>query len=91
MKSKSPTTWFMNLWNVWAAFRMPNPIRLKENNPNGLVIAVLYISSSATGIKWYALIKSTLAKIVFLHKKSENVCMCGIGYLSGIVILFNRR
>lgn len=67
-ESKPRRTSSMNRWNVWAAFRNPNVIKGNSNNPNGVVMAVLQMSSAATGIWWNALIRSITENNFFSSK-----------------------
>ena len=46
------STWSINLWKVWAAFLSPKGILVNSKSPNGVVMAVLGMSSSSTGIWW---------------------------------------
>jgi len=52
---------------------------------------VLGTSAGLTGIWWQAHTKSILEKIVEPCNEAEESWMCGMGYLSGIVTLFNAR
>lgn len=49
-KSSPFITSLMSRWNVWAALRSPNGIRVNSNHPNGVMTAVLGVFFSATGI-----------------------------------------
>lgn len=90
-KSSPEHTWLTKRWKVCAAFRKPNGILTNSNNPNGVMMAVFGMSSSATGIWLKARTRSTFEKIVHSLSWSEKFWMWGIGYLSGVVIAFNRR
>ena len=63
-KGRPQKTWSMNRWKVCAAFLRPKGIRTNSNRPNGVVMAVLGMSSGATGIWWYARTRSSLEKTV---------------------------
>jgi hypothetical protein len=39
----------INLWKVMPAFFSPNGMRTNSNKPNGVITAVLVMSSGATG------------------------------------------
>ena len=81
----------MKCWNVWAVFHGSNGIRTNLKSPNGVMTVVLGMSKGYPGIWWYAWIRSSFEKIVALCNMAVDSWICGIGYLSGIVGLFNAR
>ena len=54
----------MNRWNVCAAWRRPKFMKGNSTSPNGVVMAVFGMSSSATGIWLYARMRLTVEKMV---------------------------
>jgi len=57
-----------------------------SNIPKGVVMAVFGISEGSSGIFWYTLTTSSgFKKMVDSFKVVVKFCMCGIGYLSGVV------
>ena len=64
---------------VWAAFLRPKGIRKNSNSPNGVVMAVFGMSSSSTGIWWYARMRSMCVKILAPWRVAVKSCRCGIG------------
>ena len=74
---------------MWAAFRRPNSIQTKLNSPNGVMTAVLGTSDGSTGIMSYARTRYTFEKILAPCNVGVKSWICGTGYLSRIVALFN--
>jgi hypothetical protein len=75
------------LWKVWAAFDQPNGMNKYSNKPNGVMMAVLGISSGATGIWWYPLTRSILEKKLCNHSSRLKGLAClGEGTCQGVVI-----
>ena len=70
----------INLWNVWAAFLRMKGIHRNSHNPNGVITAVLGMSSGLTGIWWYPLTRSTLENIFFPARFAVKSWIVGIGY-----------
>ena len=50
---QSCVTSSISLWNAWAELANPIGSRLNSNSPQGVITAVLCLSSSAMGIWWY--------------------------------------
>ena len=78
-------------WKAWAAFLSPKGVRRNSKRPNGVITAVLWTSSGATGIWWYPRTRSILEKKLRPCSWAEKSCRCGTGYLSGVVLALSRR
>ena len=77
--------------NVCPAFRRPNSMRVNPNSPNGVITAVLGISSGSTGIWWYTLTRSSLLKIVAPWREAMKSCKRGMGQRSGTVLWLSAQ
>ena len=81
----------INRWNVWAAVFRPNGILTNSNNPKGVAIAVLGMSSFLTGIWWYPLTRSTFENMVHPASSAAKSCTWGIGKVSEGCVFESRR
>ena len=88
---RSSNTWSIIRWKVCPAFRRPKGMRRNSHKPKGVVMAVLGMSVSARGIRWYPRTRSIFVKIVLPASLADTSDMFGIGYLSGTVAAFKRR
>lgn len=90
-KSNPRKTSCINRWNVWAALQRPKVINMNSKSPNGVVMAVLAMSSGWIGTWWNAFCRTIFENTIFSCKLFLKSVRYGNGYRSGTVIAFNAR